>query len=583
MNVLRALVVVLLAALATAPDALAQTGQQKYTQWCQGCHGNPSNNKDGVLGGKDWNIIKLAMDTKPDMTADLRPAYNAGLLTDDDFMLIAGYLQTFGGGVTSQLAMPAAVNFGSVAVGVGSSLVTRNVTSIGNAAVQLSSTVSSSNPLEFTVVSTTCTAGAFVLPPNGTCSVTLQFTPATSGARSGQINVVSNGIGSPQSFAVSGTGGAGGGQGSLSVPASVNLGSQNVGVQSGGTGFSLINPSPTSVTVSSIVSSSASEFPIVGNSCSTVPSGGSCNVTVAFKPAASGSRSGSVTVTSNGISSPQTIPLSGTGTVVTPPPSGLSVPSSLSLGSQTVGVQTSGSAIVVGNPGSSSITVSSITSSSASEFPIVGNTCGTLPGGSTCTITVAFRPLTIGSRVGSVTITSNGLGSPNVVSLSGTGTSVPTATKVPVVEYYNAGFGHYFMTADADEIAGLDAGAYNFAFVRTGRQFNAYSSPAAGTVPVCRFFTLTFAPKSSHFYTADPVECDGLKFNPNWQYEKIAFHIAVPSGGVCPVGTTPIYRMYNNGQTGAPNHRFASDFTIYQDFTTNKNWAPEGTGFCSPP
>jgi alpha-beta hydrolase superfamily lysophospholipase len=62
----------------------------------------------------------------------------------------------------------------------------------------------------------------------------------------------------------------------------------------------------------------------------------------------------------------------------------------------------------------------------------------------------------------------------------------------------------------------------------------------------------------------------------------IAFYVAVPSGGVCPVGTTPIYRMYNNGQTGAPNHRFSSDFPTYQDFTTNKNWAPEGIRFCSP-
>jgi hypothetical protein len=476
MSVLRVLAVVVLAALAGATDALAQTGQQKYTQWCQGCHGNPSNNKDGVLGGKDWNIIKLAMDTKPTMTADLRPAYNAGLLTDDDFMLIAGYLQTFGGGVTSQLAMPSAVSFGSVAVGVGSALVTRSVSSIGNAAVQLSSTVSSSNPLEFTIVSTTCTSGAFVLP-GGTCSITLQFTPAATGTRSGQINVVSNGIGSPQSFAVSGTGGAGGGTGSLSVPASVSLGSQTVGVQRAGTTFSITNPTGTPVTVSSIVSSSASEFPIVGNTCSTVP------------------------------------------------------------------------------------------------------------GGSTCAITVAFRPIIVGSRVGSVTITSNGTGSPNVVSLTGTGVSAPAATKIPVVEYYNAGFGHYFMTADADEIAGLDAGAYGGAFVRTGRQFNAYSSPTTGTVPVCRFFTTpgTFGTRSSHFYTANPVECDGLKLNPAWVYEKIAFHIQVPVGGVCAVGTTPIYRMYNDGQTGAPNHRFSSDFQVYQDFTINKNWLPEGTGFCAPP
>ena len=93
--------------------------------------------------------------------------------------------------------------------------------------------------------------------------------------------------------------------------------------------------------------------------------------------------------------------------------------------------------------------------------------------------------------------------------------------------------------------------------------------PTTNTVPVCRFFTTpgTFGAKSSHFYTADPVECDGLKLNPNWIYEKIAFHIAVPAGGACAAGTVPVYRMYNDGQTGAPNHRFTTDLALYQQFT----------------
>jgi len=164
------------------------------------------------------------------------------------------------------------------------------------------------------------------------------------------------------------------------------------------------------------------------------------------------------------------------------------------------------------------------------------------------------------------------------------GTLAPVS-KVAAVEYFNAGFGHYFMTAQADEIAGLDGGAYNHAFARTGFGFNAWSAPAAGTVPVCRFFTApgTFGTKSSHFYTADPVECAGLKSNPAWVYEKIAFHIPVPAAGACTAGTSSVYRMYNSGQTGAPNHRFTTDFAIYQDFTTTKGWAAEGIAFCSPP
>lgn len=83
------------------------------------------------------------------------------------------------------------------------------------------------------------------------------------------------------------------------------------------------------------------------------------------------------------------------------------------------------------------------------------------------------------------------------------------------------------MTAQADEIAGLDGGAYGGAFARTGTEFRVVDGPVDGAVPVCRFFTVAFAPKSSHFYTADPVECDGVKANPAWQYEKIAYYIRV--------------------------------------------------------
>lgn len=142
------------------------------------------------------------------------------------------------------------------------------------------------------------------------------------------------------------------------------------------------------------------------------------------------------------------------------------------------------------------------------------------------------------------------------------------------VEYYNASFGHYFITADSDEIAGLDAGAYNFAFQRTGQTFKVWTSGSA--LDVCRFFTTpgTFGTKSSHFYTAIASECNGLKANPNWIYEKIAAKVALPVNGVCPAGTVPLYRLYNNGMTGAPNHRYTTSLTIRSQMI-GAGWVPE--------
>lgn len=157
----------------------------------------------------------------------------------------------------------------------------------------------------------------------------------------------------------------------------------------------------------------------------------------------------------------------------------------------------------------------------------------------------------------------------------------------PVVEYYHAGFDHFFITANQAEIAALDGGAFGGAWVRTGGAFRAYTSASSGGVPVCRFFSTAFAPKSSHFYTANPGECSTLKANPNWTYEGIAFYTLLPTiTGGCADGATRVYRMYNNGKSGAPNHRFTTDLLVQQQYARG-GWIPEGqgangVGMCSP-
>jgi hypothetical protein len=159
---------------------------------------------------------------------------------------------------------------------------------------------------------------------------------------------------------------------------------------------------------------------------------------------------------------------------------------------------------------------------------------------------------------------------------------VASAEPVPAVEYFHAGMGHYFMTAQADEIAGLDGGAYGGAFARTGREFDVFDGPVGGAIPVCRFFTVAYAPKGSHFYTADADECEFVKANPNWQYEKIAFYVRRYDGG-CPTGFVQVYRIFNNGMTGAPNHRYTTDLALYGTFVNTLGWAAEGVKFCALP
>lgn len=126
------------------------------------------------------------------------------------------------------------------------------------------------------------------------------------------------------------------------------------------------------------------------------------------------------------------------------------------------------------------------------------------------------------------------------------------------VEFHHADLDEYFITADAPEIASLAAGI-PAGWTRTGYAFSVDDGPTAGALPVCRFFSAAFAPKSSHFYTPYAEECQGLKAGSVWTYESIAFHLALPeAGGTCPGGRTAIYRLYNNGVSGAPNHRYTS-------------------------
>jgi hypothetical protein len=57
------------------------------------------------------------------------------------------------------------------------------------------------------------------------------------------------------------------------------------------------------------------------------------------------------------------------------------------------------------------------------------------------------------------------------------------------------------------------------------------------------------------------------------------------ANGNCPSGTIPVYRLYNNGQGGAPNHRFTtSDQTRVQMLANgySAEGAGIGVGMCAP-
>ncbi|MBK9702567.1 MAG: hypothetical protein IPO75_03365 [Betaproteobacteria bacterium] len=162
-----------------------------------------------------------------------------------------------------------------------------------------------------------------------------------------------------------------------------------------------------------------------------------------------------------------------------------------------------------------------------------------------------------------------------------------TPEVVTVTEFHHPQFNHYFITADPGEAASLSAGNLP-PWVPTGQTFKVWNAAGNGITNVCRFFNNEFAPRSSHFYSNNPAECPSLASRSRWELELAnAFYMMTSPTGTCPAGTVPLYRLYNQGMSLAPNHRYTT-FQSVRSTMIAAGWLPEGNGAdgvfaCVPP
>lgn len=148
-----------------------------------------------------------------------------------------------------------------------------------------------------------------------------------------------------------------------------------------------------------------------------------------------------------------------------------------------------------------------------------------------------------------------------------------------VVEFHHAGFDHYFVTANPDEIAGLDTGAGGWA--RTGLAFKAIDAASAAELPNCRFFGI-FGSVSTHFYTINADECATVMADPAWTFENYAFRAAMPAAEDCPADRMRVVRVFNQFKGGALNHRYTTSASEAASLA-GEGWVVEGAVFCTPP
>lgn len=155
----------------------------------------------------------------------------------------------------------------------------------------------------------------------------------------------------------------------------------------------------------------------------------------------------------------------------------------------------------------------------------------------------------------------------------------------PVVEFYNDALDHYFITWRPAEIAELDAGTTIRGWRRTNQSFRAYTTPEAGSSPVCRYY-IPPALGDSHFFGRGNAECEATGRNqPSLVLEDARFmHVVLPVAGVCPGATVPVYRVFSNRADA--NHRYMTDRALRNQMVAS-GWLAEGDGadlvvMCAP-
>lgn len=216
------------------------------------------------------------------------------------------------------------------------------------------------------------------------------------------------------------------------APTSLGFGATAVGASSAAQMVTVYASLKSGRAISAMTVATTGDFTRSGGTCGTaVATGTSCTVGVVFSPTAAGTRNGTLTLGHNNTLTPISIALSGTanGAVQTAPVASIA-PASLAFGSTAIGATSAVQNITVGNTGNAALTLGAISYGSA-EFQTAGGTCtapGTVAAGSSCTLSVAFRPAAgaAGTRSGSLSITHNAAGSPGVVNLSGTAAAAAT-------------------------------------------------------------------------------------------------------------------------------------------------------------
>ena len=221
------------------------------------------------------------------------------------------------------------------------------------------------------------------------------------------------------------------------APNGLYFGNVSLGVTSATQTVTLTNRQSIPLNISSITP--AGDYAETDNcvSGSPIAAGGTCTISVTFKPTVGGTRTGQVTVVDDAPGATQVVNMTGTGLA----PAVTLAPPSLRFAALT-GTSSAPKTVKLSNSGFGPLVISSIAASG--DYSETDNCVSSSPlaAGASCSINVTFSPTVTGAIAGVITIYDNGInGAPHRIPLSGTG-QVAVAVTPPSLVFPSTAVGN---------------------------------------------------------------------------------------------------------------------------------------------
>ena len=347
---------------------------------------------------------------------------------------------------------------------------------------------------------TTCVPGNSYNPGGG-CSITATFNPTVLTTYSQTIGICDDSPSYGGTITLTGTGVTP--PPVAFQPASFDFGPQSVGTPSAPQTFSVVNAGTASVVLGE-PSIDDPNFVILSNSCgSSIAAGASCPIVAEFLPQAGGTVHGTLSIpagsggpppvllikhrgTKAALAGPAlaaTAALQGTGVAQ----GAITLPSSLDLGTYSVGSPPNQRNLTLVNTGNAPVNVNTV--SVAGPFTISNGCTTALAPQTSCAISVFYSSPTLGANTGTLTVSTDAPNGSAAIAL--TGMTVPSPVPILTVSPSQIGFG--------DRLLGSTSGPQRITITNVGNSQATLGLAMSNTDFVIAFTTCgtTLAPAAS--------------------------------------------------------------------------------------